>query len=941
MTRDYKTSVFLPATEFPMRGDLPKLEPAILDRWEKIGLYDRIREDSVGRPRWVLHDGPPYANGDIHIGHAVNKILKDVINRSQRMLGQDVSYVPGWDCHGLPIEWKIEEKYRAKGLDKNAVPVVEFRQECRAFAQHWVGVQAEEFKRLGIMGDWQQPYLTMAYASEAQIFRELMKFLMKGALYQGFRPVLWSVVEQTALADAEVEYHDHTSTQIYVRFPVVSSPNAALSGAGVVIWTTTPWTIPANRAVAFNPELAYALIEVTEVAEDALAKPGDKLILAADLLEATTAATKITGFTKLADLPGTALEGTILAHPLRGKGYEFDVPLLPGAHVTADAGTGLVHTAPSHGEDDFQLGKQFGLDVPRTVAGDGKYYETVPLFAGVHVFKADAPVCAALTEAGNLLASAKLLHSYPHSWRSKAPLIYRATPQWFISMDTDGLRDKALKAIDDTKWFPAQGKNRIGAMIAQRPDWCVSRQRTWGVPMALFIDKKTGEPLRDEGVNARIAAAFEAEGGDAWFASPASRFLGNDYNPEDYEQVSDVVEVWFDSGSTHAFVLEARPDLKWPADLYLEGSDQHRGWFHTSLLESCGTRGRAPYDAVLTHGFTLDEQGRKMSKSLGNGVDPLVVMNEFGADILRLWAMLSDYSEDTRIGKSILQYTADHYRRLRNTLRYLLGALAGFEESEKVPVADMPELERWVLHRLAELDTELRDCLARYDFLSFYTALHTFCANDLSAFYFDIRKDALYCDAASSLRRRAARTVMAECLHKLILWLAPVMPFTTEQAWGLRPVGVAGGPQGDTDSVHRQLFPDVPAAWLNPALGEKWARIRSIRRAVTGAIELARAAKDIGSSSQAAPKVYAAPEYVAALSGLDFAEICITASIDLRPLADAPPQAVLSTEVEGVAVLFEKTEHARCERCRSYYPEVGTIADHPDLCFRCAEVIAA
>ncbi|MCK6441339.1 isoleucine--tRNA ligase [Elstera cyanobacteriorum] len=939
MTRDYKASVFLPTTEFPMRGDLPKLEPSILARWEKIGLYDLIRQDSAGRPKWVLHDGPPYANGDIHIGHAVNKILKDVINRSQRMLGQDVSYVPGWDCHGLPIEWKIEEKYRAKGQDKNSVPVVEFRQECRAFAEHWVGVQADEFKRLGIMGDWAQPYLTMAYPAEAQIFRELTKFLMKGALYQGFRPVLWSVVEQTALADAEVEYHDHTSTQIYVRFPVVSSPNPALSGAGVVIWTTTPWTIPANRAVAYNPELAYMVIDVTETGDDALAKPGDKLLVAEALLEAVTAATKITGYKKLADLPGTALEGTILAHPLRGKGYEFDVQLLPGAHVTADAGTGLVHTAPSHGEDDFQLGKQFGLEVPRTVAGDGKYYDSVPLFAGVHVFKADGPVCAALTEAGNLLAQAKLLHSYPHSWRSKAPLIYRATPQWFISMETDGLREKALKAIDDTQWFPPQGKNRIGAMIAQRPDWCVSRQRTWGVPLALFISKKTGEPLRDPAVNERIAAAFEAEGGDAWFASPAARFLGNEYNPEDFEQVTDVVEVWFDSGSTHAFVLEARPDLKWPADLYLEGSDQHRGWFHTSLLESCGTRGRAPYDAVLTHGFTLDEQGRKMSKSLGNGVDPLVVMNEFGADILRLWAMLSDYSEDTRIGKSILQYTADHYRRLRNTLRYLLGALAGFDDAERLPEAEMPELERWVLHRLAELDKDLRDCIARYDFLSFYTALHTFCANDLSAFYFDIRKDALYCDAPTSARRRAARTVMAECLHKLILWLAPVMPFTAEQAWGLRPVGVAGGSQGEEDSVHRQLFPAPPAAWLDAALGEKWALIRSIRRAVTGAIELARAAKEIGSSSQAAPEVYAAPHYVAALSGLDFAEICITASIDLRPLASAPPDAVLSVDVEGVAVRFAKTDHARCERCRSHYPEVGTIADHPDLCFRCAEVV--
>lgn len=934
MSRDYKDTVFLPQTDFPMRAGLPALEPKILERWERIDLYRLNREDGQGRERFVLHDGPPYANGDIHIGHAVNKILKDVIVRSQRMLGKDAAYIPGWDCHGLPIEWKIEEQYRARGKDKNAVPPVEFRQECRAFAESWIDKQRAQFKRLGVGGDWQRPYKTMDFASEAQIFRELAKFLMSGSLYQGFRPTLWSVVEQTALADAEVEYHDHTSTQIHVRFPLIAGPHA---GASALIWTTTPWTIPANRAICFNPELTYVLLTVRAVAEGSSARPGEKLLLASALVDAVSKAAGITDALVEQEISGAALEGSVAAHPLRGQGYEFDVPLLPGAHVTDDAGTGLVHTAPAHGEDDFEIGQKFGLELPRTVAGDGTYYPSVPLFAGLHVFKVAEPVCAALSDAGALLAKSKLVHSYPHSWRSKAPLIFRATPQWFISMETDGLREKALKAIEETRWIPAAGKNRIGSMIESRPDWCVSRQRAWGTPLAIFVNRMTGEPLRDETVNARIAEIFAAEGGDAWFASPPERFLGNSYKAEDFEQITDVIEVWFDSGSTHSFVLEQREDQHWPADLYLEGSDQHRGWFHTSLLESCGTRGRAPYNAVLTHGFALDEQGRKMSKSLGNVVSPLTVADEYGIDILRLWVVSSDYSEDLRIGPEILKYQADHYRRLRNTLRYLLGAVKGYDvAAEKVDVAQMPELERWVLARVAEMDRHVRACIEAYDFHALYSAVHNFCAVELSAFYFDVRKDSLYCDAPGSLRRRSARTVMAVLLDCLTKWLAPVLVFTAEEAWGYAPAATGD----ETDSVHRQLFPDVPAEWHDAALLEKWEQLRSVRRVVTGALEKARAAKEIGASMQAEPLVLVDAATRSLIGSVDFAELCITAGLTVGGIEGAEEADFRLSDVAGVAVRFARTGHARCERCRNHYPEVGSIAANPDLCRRCDAVVS-
>ncbi|BBK34633.1 isoleucyl-tRNA synthetase [Stella humosa] len=946
MAKDYKATVFLPQTDFPMRAGLPAMEPKLLARWAENDLFARLRQTAAGREKFILHDGPPYANGNLHIGHALNKILKDVINRSQQMLGRDANYVPGWDCHGLPIEWKIEEKYRAAGRDKDAVPIDEFRRECREFADHWIGVQKAEFRRLGVEGDWDRPYTTMAYPAEAQIVREIGRFLMNGGLFRGSKPVMWSVVEKTALAEAEVEYHDHTSNTVYLRFPVATASRPELDGVSMVIWTTTPWTMPGNRAIAYGADIPYVVVEVTEAAEGSLARVGERMLLAEALVPAVAAATGIAGHRVAASLSGVDLAGTVCRHPLAGHpgadgGYDFPVALLAGDFVTTDQGTGLVHMAPGHGADDYELALAHGITAPQTVSEDGSYFPHVPLFAGRRVLTpygkkgdADEAVIAVMTEVGALLGRGTLLHSYPHSWRSKAPLIFRNTPQWFISMTTNGLRDTALAAIDDTRFVPPQGQNRLRSMIETRPDWCISRQRAWGVPIAIFVEKKTGELLRDQDVVDRIAAAFESEGADAWYTSPPERFLGPGRDPADYEQVKDVVDVWFDSGSTHSFVLEQRPELAWPASLYLEGSDQHRGWFHSSLLESCGTRGRAPYDAVLTHGFVMDEQGRKMSKSLGNVTAPQTVIDEYGADILRLWVVSADYSEDLRIGKEILKHQSEMYRRLRNTLRYLLGALDGFDPAEKVAAADMPELERWVLHRLAETDRTVRQACADFEFHAIFTALHNFCAVDLSAFYFDIRKDALYCDAPDALRRRACRTVMDQIFDCLTAWLAPILCFTAEEAWLAR--------HGDAPetSVHLRLFPDIPASWLDEALAAKWQTVREVRRVVTGALELERAQRRIGASLQASPVVAVTPAQAAAFAGLSLAEIAITSSAALTVVeGEALENAFRLDDVPGVAVVPRLADGQKCQRCWRILPEVGQVARHEDLCVRCAEAV--
>jgi isoleucyl-tRNA synthetase len=916
--RDYRQTVFLPQTPFPMRGDLPKREPAILARWAEQELWAKLRERSAGRPKFVLHDGPPYANGPLHIGHALNKILKDVINRAAQMAGYDADYVPGWDCHGLPIEWKVEEEYRAKKKNKDEVPVLEFRAECRAYAQHWLEVQRGEFQRLGVAGDWADRYATMDFPSEAVIVEEIGRFLMNGSLYRGLRPVMWSPVEKTALAEAEIEYHDHVSPTLWARFPIISGPHA---GAAVVIWTTTPWTIPGNRAVAYGEEIDYALVHVEGVAEGSHLRVGERLLVALALLPKFEQDAGMGAHTVKRVLKGAELAGAIAAHPLRGAGYDFDVPLLPGDFVTTEAGTGFVHIAPGHGEDDFHLGRAHGLPVPETVNDDGTFTHHAPGFEGLHVFKAHEAVYAACEKAGTLVAEGRLTHSYPHSWRSKKPVIFRATPQWFIAMDdANAIRRKSLDAIAATRFIPDSGRNRIGGMVASRPDWCISRQRAWGVPIAVFVEKKSGQVLRDPTVMQRIVDAFRSEGADAWYQpGAAARFLGKERDPDDYEQVMDIVDVWFESGSTHAFVLPPR-NLPFPADLYLEGSDQHRGWFQSSLLESVGTRGVAPFKAVLTHGFVLDEQGRKMSKSLGNTTAPQDVIAKYGADILRLWVMNSDTNEDLRIGKNILEQQAELYRRIRNTLRWLLGSLDGWDAAEEaVPCAELPELERWVLHRLTELDARVRRAVESHDWNGVIPEIHGFCNNDLSAFYFDIRKDAVYCDARASLRRRACRTVLDRLHRCLTTWLAPVLCFTAEEAW-LARFGEAA------ESVHLQLFPELPAEWRDEALAAKWARIREARRVVTTELERARAAGEMGSSLQAAPVLVLPAEDLSLLEAPGWAEVCITSGFALE-------------EGPLPAARFAPAPGAKCERCWKVLPEVGQSQKHPTLCRRCEAVV--
>lgn len=925
---DYRDTVFLPRTGFPMRGDLPKREPAILERWRRMGLHERLRRQSAGRPPFMLHDGPPYANGHLHIGHALNKILKDAINRAHQMAGEDAHYIPGWDCHGLPIEWMVEEQHRKSGRDKtagtDAAAVLRFRAECRAYAQTWLDVQAEEFRRLGVEGDYAERYATMDFASEAAIAGEIGKFLLNGALYRGLRPVMWSVVEKTALAEAEIEYHDRTSDTVFVRFPVLDRELAGdLAGASVVIWTTTPWTLPGNRALAAGADLDYAVLRVDGVADGSLARVGERLIVALALVPQVCEALGITLHHLGRVFKGAELDGVLCAHPLRGQGYDHDAPVLMGDFVTTEQGTGLVHMAPAHGEEDFTLCRAHGIEVPEAVREDGTYAPWVPLFAGVHVFKAADPVCAALLDAGGLLHRGKLTHSYPHSWRSKAPLIYRATPQWFIRLDgPEELRVRALEAIQATRFVPEAGRTRLYSMVASRPDWCISRQRVWGVPIPVFVERRTGEPLRDPAVVARVVEAFTAEGADAWYTSPPERFLGEGREPSDYEQVFDIVDVWFESGSSHAFTLEAR-GLPWPADLYLEGSDQHRGWFQSSLLEAVGTRGRAPFEAVLTHGFVLDEQGRKMSKSLGNVTAPQQVCDAFGADILRLWVMNSDTTEDLRIGPEILKQQAELYRRLRNTLRWLLGALDGFTEAERVPRAEMPELERWVLHRLAELDRLVRGAVASHDWTGVYPAIHAFCATDLSAFYFDVRKDSVYCDRPDGARRRAARTVL-DALHRcLTAWLAPVLVFTAEDAWTAR--------FGEEESVHLQPFPEVPAEWHDEALAREWERVRAIRRRITVPLEEARRVGDIGASLQAAVALPLAASEVPLLSADEWAELAIVSAVEIVPdPAGADAEARVS-----------RAPGEKCARCWRVLPEVGQLPAAPALCARCADAVGS
>jgi isoleucyl-tRNA synthetase len=1030
--RDYSETLFLPQTEFPMRAGLPQREPELIARWNKMDLYKRLRETAAGRPRFVLHDGPPYANGNIHIGHALNKVLKDLVTRSQQMLGFDSNYVPGWDCHGLPIEWKIEEQYRAKGKNKDEVPVIEFRKECRTFAEHWLSVQREEFKRLGITGDWDNPYSTMAFHAEAQIAREIMKFKDNGLLYRGSKPVMWSVVEKTALAEAEIEYHDHTSDMVWVKFPVkrfdesfALEPTAVdrakdgsfvidadsiieqhraiqrdLSSANVVIWTTTPWTLPGNRAISYSHKIDYALFEVTANERDFGPIIGEKYVLAAKLAEAIGQTAKIS-LRKIANVPANILGTIVCAHPLaslslrervaaeqtgeglapaasntspssvasgdtfsqQGEGnYAFPVPLLDGDHVTDDAGTGFVHTAPSHGREDFEIwmangqyltNRKINTRIPFTIDDDSVYTKEAPGFEGKRVItekgdKGDAneAVIKALIDQGNLVARGRLKHQYPHSWRSKKPVIFRNTPQWFIAMDkpADELDNKSLRAvafdaIKKTEWVPEAGENRIRGMIENKPDWVMSRQRAWGVPITVFVHKETKELLHDPKVDDAIASAFDTEGGDAWFAVGAKeRFLkaaSKPVNPDHYDMVMDVLDVWFDSGSTHSYVLNTPAHFPTLAGIkrivdggkdrvmYLEGSDQHRGWFQSSLLESCGTRGRAPFDVVLTHGFVLDEKGQKMSKSMGNVTAPQDIIKDSGADILRLWVAAADYSDDLRIGPEILKTFVETYRKLRNTIRWMLGTLAHYDDAHRVKPADMPELERLMLHRLSEIAPIVSKAYETYDYRKVITELSAFLNTELSAFYFDIRKDTLYCDPHSSMARRSALTCIEEIFRAVTLWLASILVFTAEESWLSR--------YPDAESVHLETFPEIPVDWQDEALAARWSTIRKVRRVVTGALEIERAQKRIGSSLEAAPHVYIADKDLADLvRSVDFADICITSAITIID-GEAPADAFRLDDVHGVAVVSARAEGQKCARSWRYSTEVGTDKDYPDV----------
>ena len=896
-----KFQINLPKTAFSMKANLPAREPEFLKFWDKINLYKELRNSRKGHEKFVLHDGPPYANGNIHMGTALNKILKDIIVKFHQMDGKDSVYVPGWDCHGLPIEWKIEEQYKKNKRNKNEVPIVEFRKECRSFAEKWIEVHKDQFKRLGVIGDWENYYSTMSYDAEAQIVRELGKFLKEGSLYRGFKPVLWSTVEKTALADAEVEYQDHKSDTIYASFQVKKSNIKELIDSEIVIWTTTPWTIPANKALAYNENLDYLLVKISDKSDF----ENRKIVVAEALLESVKKNCNIEKYEILKKIKGKELKDTVCKHPFFDLGYHYDIPLLEARFVTTEQGTGIVHCAPSHGPDDFNLCLNNGIKAVETVDGDGKYTKNVALFEGIHIFKANHLVIEKLKEQKKLLANGELIHSYPHSWRSKAPLVHRATPQWFISMESHKLRNKALKAIDDTAFYPSKGKERLRSMIETRPDWCVSRQRVWGVPLPIFVNKKDNKILIDEDVFENIARIYEKEGSDCWFSDDPQKFLGSKYKADDYDKLSDIVEVWFDSGSTHSFVLEKREDLKWPASMYLEGSDQHRGWFHSSLLESCGTRGRAPFDSILSHGFVVDGKGLKMSKSLGNVIAPEDILKKYGADILRIWVASSNYAEDLRIDYSILDQHAESYRKIRNTFRYLLGNLNDKFENvdlENINFENLPELEKFLLNKIYNLNERFKKYFVNYDFHNLYKELLNFCTVDLSAFYFDIRKDTLYCDPINSDKRKSSIIILNILLDSLLRWFAPILSFTTEEIYQLV--------SKKNKSIHLEKFQNFPKKFKNEELEKKWTELIKIRNICNISIEEKRASKEIGSSLEALINIQLNNSYKKIVGNIDLSELCITSKAE-----------IIYNNNEDIVVNTKKALGEKCPVCWKISPE--------------------
>ncbi len=929
MSEDYKSTVFLPKTSFSMKAGLPEKEPEILKQWESDGLYKKIRNQSKGKKKFILHDGPPFANGSPHAGTAFNRIIKDIVVKFKQMQGYDAPFVPGWDCHGLPIEWKVEENLRKEKKSKEDIGTVPFRQMCRDFANYWIDVQRTVFKRLGSLADWDSPYLTMDAKNESNMIRGFGKLLSSGALYRGQRPVLWSVVEKTALAEAEVEYKDKKSSSIYVAFNIKSAPSDDLLHAACVIWTTTPWTLPSNRAISFSKDIDYVLMSCSGCVEDS-----DRefiVIVANDLKDAFLNDVGCISHKVIRKVESEEIDKIICRHPFHGKGFDFDVPMLDGKHVTTEAGTGFVHTAPAHGVDDFYICQKHNIEVVQTVNEGGCYCDNVPLFAGKHIFKIDPEILEYLREVGSLLCAKEIVHSYPHSWRSKAPLIYRTTKQWFISLDKTNLRQQALTAIENVRWLPEQGYNRIKSFVSTRGDWCISRQRSWGVPLPIFVHKKTEEALIDENVIERIATIVEKEGTDAWFTRPAGDFLGDEYPESDYVKVFDIVDVWLESGSTHSYVLDKRDELNWPADLYLEGSDQHRGWFQAALLHSCATKGSAPYKTVLTHGFVLDERGYKMSKSLGNVVDPMDIVNKSGADIMRLWAVNNEYTEDMKFGHSIIKQQEDVYRRLRNTLRYMLGVLDDYKEETELTAYDQfSKLDKWILSRLSQVDKFIEKQIETFSLNKVIVEIHNFCSAELSAFYFDIMKDCLYCDSPNSIKRRAYRTVVSIIFNRLIKWLAPIISFTAEEAWQTR--------HPNTESIHLQLFDEFPAVWSSWGDEELWGFVKLIRSCVTSEIEKSREKKLIGSSLQASVVIYDPDEDIGKISFSDeqWSEIFITSGVKI--LNSAPlGEAVKISDDRNIWIEVLPAQGTKCQRCWRVLPEVS---EKESLCQRCLEVVS-
>jgi isoleucyl-tRNA synthetase len=928
---NYKKTLNLPSTKFPMKANLSQREPEQLKAWEADHLYETLRKQSAHKKRFILHDGPPYANGHIHIGTALNKILKDIIVRSRQMTGHDAVYVPGWDCHGLPIEHNVDKELKDK---KKGMTQAQVRKRCRTYAEKYIDIQRNEFKRLGVMGEWDCPYLTMNYSYEAVIAAECCKFAMEGSLYRSKKPIYWCCSCQTALAEAEIEYQDETTPSIYVKFALIddiSTRIPALAGKKVfvIIWTTTPWTLPANLAVALNPQFVYTAVETPA---------GEVFIMARDLVDDCMGSFGMDNYTMLTDIEAADLERLRCRHPL----YDRESLIILGDHVTLEAGTGCVHTAPGHGREDYEVGVTYGIEAYSPVDDQGRFTEDVEFFGGQFVFDANQTINARLKEVGGLVKEENLSHSYPHCWRCKKPVIFRATPQWFISMDKTGLRQNSLNEIEKVQWIPHWGKERIYGMIENRPDWCVSRQRTWGVPITVFYCEKCDAPYMTEALMEKIHALFVEKGADVWFEKAVEELLtGQPACPQcghdTFVKENDILDVWFDSGVSHAAVLEYRDYLDWPADLYLEGSDQHRGWFHSSLLTAVGLRGRAPYKAVLTHGFVVDAQGKKMSKSIGNVVSPGEVIKKYGAEILRLWVTATDYRDDIRISENILKQLTDAYRKIRNTCRFILGNCLDFDpRSDAVPYEQMPELDRFALHTLNRLIEGCRRSYDTYEFHGVYHALYNYCTVDLSSFYLDILKDRLYTFLPTDPARRSAQTVLYTVLDALVRIMAPIMAFTAEEIWRYLPEG-----KEKAASIHLELFPQANPDWHNPDLADKWQQILMVREDVTKALETARVAKKIGHPLDARVVISVPADLYQELWPYvdELKTVFITSQAELVQ-DGSPADAYLSENIEGLKIQVIPANGAKCERCWIRDPSVGSSPDHPTICHRCGDVVA-